>query len=611
MAIKKKRLIYTVEKVNTLLKKIDNGEVLTPEEKEGLLNFDFSNMDIDLNGYAKITYVDSAIANLEVFEGVTVGMLNDNGVSVKTHGAKGDNETDDTEAIRTAINYCANIAKDTGYRPTLYFPPSNGYVVKSTIEIPPSINVIMDGMIIYDGSGACMVIGEEDLANNGVEMKLNVMKKTRSDWTDMSVVGIRLINATTCDIDIIEATNFTVGVECIGIGKGFAYNTIRLGRLRDNYLAMDFTNETSTTNQKGWCNENYILGGRICTLTTTNKDKNRYGIRITSKDGTYVNNNGNLFEKISFELCPNEDIVDNLDVVPVLIEYGRMNKFVECRHEDNSPTFARLSNEASDNFFSVLYGQVNEIEDNSNYPTSVFKTRRDDVIDECNKLVFKIDDLVGKCCLYDDDEHNFQNLFCVQSSDGRIRARHTKFTMDGEYISIPSTRGLGVRLDTSKVKTLLLKKDVDVASPGKVAVRCYNANGDIIGSSSEDLARGRIQNKIEYNNIFGGVYTNVTDSKTSFYCKLADEVAFVDMLVIGGSKPCKLRGLSIWTLEDGHVPILNPLKLEDNKNYAVMMPSSGTWSVGKIVYNIEPVSGQYIGWIYGTDEKWHGFGKIE
>ena len=43
------------------------------------------------------------------------------------------------------------------------------------------------------------------------------------------------------------------------------------------------------------------------------------------------------------------------------------------------------------------------------------------------------------------------------------------------------------------------------------------------------------------------------------------------------------------------------------------IPSSGTYVVGDIIWNLTPTSGGYIGWVCieeGTPGKWKGFGSI-
>ncbi|GAA3413597.1 glycosyl hydrolase family 28-related protein [Paenibacillus hodogayensis] len=299
-------------------------------------------------------------------------IVSDGTVNVKWFGAKGDATTNDTAALTLAIAYASSISSSTNI-PTIFFPPAAGYAVDSTVTVPANMHITMEAPLVYTGTAnvACLEIGGTSSINSLLTLKLQVQRAVQADWLSEDSVGIRVINCYSSDIHIVEARGFTIGVQCLGASAGFVYNEVHLGALTNNKIAIDLTNRNAGRGI-GWCNENVFLNGRIWCTSTTNLGMGRIGVRITSQDGTYTNNNNNVFYKPSFELNANR--ANPQEALPVLIEHGAFNFFADIRNEGNSPVTIRTLNQSNANELQAGYGNA-KADDLSQYPSTVVKTR--------------------------------------------------------------------------------------------------------------------------------------------------------------------------------------------------------------------------------------------
>lgn len=101
----------------------------------------------------------------EQLDSITNKVDNRTIVSVRDFGAKGDDETDDTEAILNAITYCVENGKNE-----LYIPNGN-YIVSDTIEIPADFTLILGADVKHDwGTTKGTIIKPK---NNKTVFKLN------------------------------------------------------------------------------------------------------------------------------------------------------------------------------------------------------------------------------------------------------------------------------------------------------------------------------------------------------------------------------------------------------------------------------------------------------
>jgi Pectate lyase superfamily protein len=494
-------------------------------------------------------------------------------------GAIGNGTTDDGSKL-------AAIVQTLKSGDILYFPSGKDFVTTTTVTIPVGVHVVMDSPLTYKGTGQALVIGQSGSSNNRVNLKLDVVKETQSDWTSEDVIGIKLINTIASSIDIVRAQGFTIGVQCIGSGGGFVYNEISLGDISNNKIGVDCTNETS--GGIGWCNENQFIGGRFWCGSSTNLTKSRYGVRITSKDGTYVVNNNNNFLKPSFELkTPNTG-----EAIPVLVEQGEQNAFKECRNESNSATFARVSNNSTENTFTTGYGFVT-VEDNSNFPASFTSSRRDESIDNMNKLIFNSGNLREKTVPYDGSTtFNVAGMFIGNSGNASTNKALTGITMNTNSITVSSSRAIGIRIPTSSAKRFVVRRDVNPSNAGRISIRCFDANSSLLYSTSTAYVKGKSNRAPVANSAFGGVYRMGAVSQQDFFFAVSDEVKFVDVLFSEG----EISSMSIYTDAANLSTPFNPVT-DEKESLALTAPTIGGWKKGKRLYNDDLFPGGYLGWV--------------
>ena len=505
--------------------------------------------------------------------------------------------------LADAIAYATTLI---GQNPTLYFPRGIGIETTSTVTIPAGINVIMDSPLIYAGvaNEPCLVIGETGVSNR-VELKIRVTKKVQSDWSNEDCIGVKIFNADTSKIDIKYATKFTIGVQFIGSGKGFAYNETRLGFLYDNKISLDCTNELN-----GWCNENSYYGGRFSNLTTTNTGLSRYGVRITSKDGLYTNNNNNVFYKPSFEL----KVPTSGEAIPILIEHGNLNEFKSIRNEGNSSPTVRITNNSTANEITSGYGDV-VVEDLSMYPNTKSSARREQIFTDVGKVIFLASDLHKKACYYDGDSKvNIPTVHIGTSGNSSVLNSGNNITLNENYLGLSSTRAVGIFVNTAKYKRFVVRRDVEASNPGRVAIRCYDANGNVLDSSGPNhpYVRGIAPSPPYYSTNFGGTYRMGSDSPAAFYFKVHDDVKKIAVLVGGGSSSCYLRGFSIECLDGFCSTWAGYEEIIPGCNIGIAAPTAGTWKVGRRVVRI-PKVGLPKAWICtvaGTPGTWVSEGDL-
>jgi hypothetical protein len=513
-----------------------------------------------------------------------IGILNKktSRISVMEFGAVGDGVTDDRQKIIDAINACVAL-KGTNKIPELYFPYCNGYAVSGTITVPAGISVIMDAPIVYIGTvnEPCLIIGEASSSNTNVTLKLQVERSTLSDWSSENNVGIRLINTSQSEIEIIKANKFTIGVQCQGDSKGFAYNDVKLFSLNGNKIAVDLTSKNA-----GWCNENNFYGGRFSVSTGQNNGLSRYGVRITSADG-YIQNN-NHFIKPSFEL--QQSNASPGEALPVLIEYGSQNTFRACRNESNGTIFARILNNSTENYIHIGYGsQFDIIDDQSNYPATKFETNKNGLREQSGKLLFQISNIQKRACYYDGNSNiHVAGVHMAVSSNSSVYKTQTSLVINDDYLEIPSTRGIGVFVDTRKNKRFLIRREVISGYGGRVAIRCYDSNGVLLTDNDPNhpYVKGNVYAVLSYTTFFGSSYRSGLDNELDYYITVHNDVAKIEVIFCGGTNPCKLRGFSIATLDSGHASVYPGYdEIIPGMNLAITPPTAGTWKKGKVVLN--------------------------
>jgi hypothetical protein len=530
-------------------------------------------------------------------------------ISVLSYGAEGDNTTDDTTAINNAITAIASLATDN-YHPVLFFPSAAGYKTTDTITVPKNISVVMEAPIVYAGTSneAALVVGAASEYNLGVNLKLNVQRNTTADWTSEDSIGIKIFNANACNIEIVQAKGYTLGLQCIGDGQGFAYNAISLFEISDNKIGLDLNSANS-----GWCNENLFTNGKFTVYTGVNSSLARYGIRITSTTSYY--NNNNYFIKPSFELNSTDS---SGEAVPILIEYGEQNEFISCRNEINDTPFARITNASKENVFDLGYGLYGSIDDQSTYPTSIIRDRRTKIRTEANNCIFISGALHKKACYSDGNTStNIPGVHISGSGSGAaVFNAASAITMNAGNLQMDGSRGVAVFVDTSVYKRFVIRKDVDSGFGGRIKIRCYDASDVVLTSAGagHPYVKTSALATVAWDANFGGVYSAGSDSESDFYFTVDDDVKKIAVILSGGTANLKVRSFSIFTVDEGNCAVWAGYEeIIPGANIGTAAPTAGTWAVGRRVINAVPAVGQPKAWICtvaGTPGTWVSEGNL-
>jgi hypothetical protein len=290
-----------------------------------------------------------------------------------------------------------------------------------------------------------------------------------------------------------------------------------LQAIRNNLVGLDLTNSTA-----GYCNENVFIGGRFGKDTGVNPSIECYGVRITSKDLQYRNNNNNNFFKPSFEL-------KSLGI-PVIVEHGAYNKMDDCRNEGNSLLFAKILNESIYNVFNIGYGNVG-ISDLSDFPTSFGFSR---IISEQEYLKvesFKSGSL-SDIASESGGVLTVPNYFFITSSGATLATINADFTLKSNSLQLGTTRLIAKRFTTDLAKRFLIKRDVSSANPGRVVIRTFDASMTHLTTDVGQL-KGKASAVPLFVTTYGGAFRMGSDTTGDFYFEVSDDVKYIDICLYG------------------------------------------------------------------------------
>ncbi|MCP4545850.1 MAG: hypothetical protein GY835_05210 [bacterium] len=450
------------------------------------------------------------------------------------------------------------------------------------------------------------------MANPLLRHRLRVRKDPLSDWADEASVGIQIHNANSCQIDVLQAEGFTIGVQCVGSGQGFCYNEIRFGWLINNKIGLDLSSMSS-----GCVNENLFLNGRFSAWTGAQPGKSRYGIRIISADGTYTHNNNNLFIKPCFELNAPGAEPDG-EAVPILMEHGDLNRFESCRDEGNSAIFARVLHGSQGNEFHIGYGYDPMIDDQSRSRSSWVTSRLLRLIARAGNALFLSGPLHKRAGHYDKTRVHVPGVHLTTSASDKVERAVDSIFIADDYLELPPGRGVGIFIDTSRLKRFVVRPDVDEGCGGRIRVRCYDRDGRILQDpgNGTPYVTGMSFHALYFDSTsFGGTYITGSDGDSDLFIAVGDEVKKIDIFLVGGSKAdLRIRSFGVYSVDKGMAAAWTGFEGSvEGVSLAAGMPSEGNWQTGRIVCNAEPRPGEPIGWVCtegGTPGVWKPYGTI-
>lgn len=539
---------------------------------------------------------------------------NDGKFNVKWWGAKGDYNittgTNDATAIQNCINYLATIKtsffSNTAYRPTLYFPNSNFFLISSPITIPAGINVVADGEIAYNGSntGGAITIGTPGEINNRAEIKIRLRQRSIPTWVEpqlSSNYGIKIINAQNCKIEIPYVIGFCnniifEGDDTGGTTGGFSYNDIVLGTSLDAVRHLTLNCKGTV----GWVNENKFNAGNFQNSSSTStRQESRYGITIRTTS-TFVPNN-NVFYKPCFQLGYSslpDKVLDS--TVAIFIEKGNINNFYDIRSENSGPILMVCKDLSFGNYaYTNIFGA-----DNKDQLVDLSTSRNNYVISDDAKYsgsisgatqIFNSGFLPEKINKYDTTRYYVQGVSWTRVADGVVYPSGAGVAVSADHVGLTENEGMGVFVETTVSKKFSVKWDVLNQKGGRLLVRLYDGSGNIITPTSTLISPTSMSGNIVSG--FGGAYVVGSDrTGRYFYFAVDTSVKKIYVAVKGGTDSLLIKSWQIYSLDNLTAAVYSGLGGKFNNTGISTVKPTEIKPKGTIIYNDLSVSNTPMGW---------------
>ena len=398
-----------------------------------------------------------------------------------------------------------------------------------------------DSRDVEDEVVALTIGAAEELVVSRRYENLHLKRRPASDWKHQGEIGIRVYNASGSHFSFQEISNFTVCFQAMASGgSGFQGNMLEFNHLFDCKIARDWTNETN-----GFANDNLIIGGRIIVRTGANDSEARYGDRITSSDDSYLTNNNNVFLKPLIELNAADT---SGEAVSVVVTHGEDNHWIDARSEGNDLTM-RTANASTRNLFEAGFlsdaTEVAEQLDTSS--ENLVVSQRNRVAQYFTYPVFQLKDAGRKAIGRSETSIAIPEvLWFTSSSAARTAASSTGVTYDGDFVTIPSTRGMGVGVVTTgaDAKELIVRRAGTAG--GRVHVIAYNGSNTILTAAGTVV--GRPSHSLTFfRNSFGGSWSTGADTLGDVYFRVSASTAYVFIVIAGGSSPAVISDFEVFS----------------------------------------------------------------
>jgi hypothetical protein len=539
-------------------------------------------------------------------------------------GAKNDNASDSQAGIDAAIAGAAAVASALR-KPILLFPSGPGFRTSGVHVVPPNIHVQQLSPLTYTGTGevALLTIGTAGSTNYRLRHIINVVRATQSDWTNEANIGCVLLNNHTSNIDIEQASNFTIGVQGIGSGTGFVYNNVTPRFMVSNKVGFDLTNETH--GGIGWCNDNRVYGGEFSVSSGVNRGLSRYGMRFGSKDGSNPGVDNNRVYGPSFEL--NRANMTAGVSVGLQFQYGLSNYVYDLRAE-NTLYPVEFQNDARANVVKVGYlgnGAIDAPLQSGVTGNNTYVSIAGRQSEAFTRLIYKSASIPATATPYNATDMMVPGLAFWRSGSVGAADLHTTVTsLTSTYLELGSSRAIGFMLDTSLAKQFVVNVDAETGHGGRVLIHCFdgpNGTGNTLDSSgaNQPYVKGNSASNIlavaGFATSPGQVYLTQSDTAGPVLFSVGADVQSIWLGLRGGSATLQLHAFSVWGLIGAPSPAVVPgySGTARTDRVATQAPASGTWSRGDRVYHDAPVLGGNVGWeclTAGTPGTWVTFGDV-
>jgi hypothetical protein len=421
----------------------------------------------------------------------------------------------------------------------------NGVLTATGLTVDYRSDVVFEpgARLIYTGSSNVVALDIASAATIEVAFSrryenLWVERQSLSDWTNEGNVGVRVRNAAGCFISITQINGFTIGWQALpSNGAGFQGNTIHCGHIYNCKIARDLSNATL-----GFANDNTFIGGRIQAFGTVDALGARYGDRITSSDGSMTATNGNRFYGTLTELnAPGSAS----EAVAILIEHGEENFWIDMRSEGNDLTM-RCENASQRNIVQLGYSDdaTDTLEQTDTASQNIVVAMRTRPRTHYTYPLAYFPDLGRKARGVSGTSILVEGLTFATSSASTVAAvSSTSVTYDGDYITLPSTRGMGLYVDTTTCKELVIRRGGTAG--GFARVIAFDVSDNVLSTAGSVV--GTDAAVVTYDgSLFGGSWGPGSDFLDDMYFRVAANVAYIWVFVCGGVSPAVISSFGVY-----------------------------------------------------------------
>jgi hypothetical protein len=430
-------------------------------------------------------------------------------------------------------------------------------------------------------------------------------------------------------VRVVRAGGFTIGVLCHGSGAtlgGFIHNHIDLRTLDSNKYAVRFK---GTSN--GFVNENHFYGGtfsnRNAVVASAEEAFAYYVPAISASDA-----NGNKFWGPSIELDWTRPAdAEDFTGVGFYMEDSAGNVAFGCRME-NTAVAARFTDNARYNHIHIAqYSNTDAakadfrdtVEDDSdtlsNLVTAISAGAEPGVMEDRSRGVWHSGSLAHKATAYTSTTVICKGAsFVTTSADTEPQFDSTAGTVliRPEYLYFPGvgTTGLCLRLDTSRKKRFIIRRDYEDGFPGRIKIQPRDIDGTVLTSGDPDhpYVRGgaAVDNVFVFVSTTFSFYGEGSDFGRDRFFAVPDDVDHVLILLTGGTAPLKLKSVSIESIDGGAPAVSSGVSEWGESRIATAEPAFNGWyRAGEFVWNENAAMSQAIGWKcetsgWATDDAW-------
>lgn len=471
--------------------------------------------------------------------------------------------SDDTNAINTARDTAEQIA-DTllgDQTATLKLRDDKSATYNGELVVSNGVQVDLKGELIFGGTAPQgLTLGDTSSQTSGLTHFINVKHEPRSDWTSTeTVVGCKVINHNNSEIRSVQSTGFDTGLMLLGKGNGnghTAYNKFDIQTLISQKYGIQCIADGSP-DSGAFCTENVFYGGRVTNFSGTNSDKDRYGIRLVSRNGSNFSVNNNRWYAPTFELG---ESYGSGEAVIMIADGAEDNYLYDVRHENNSDITVRpLDNSARltrRNY--VVSSRVvgaspkTDFSNIDNNQTGGYVSNRATTeanIVENAPVVLASETVRSKVFPTTRGTEYLGGVMAgIDSAGGGPGFQTSQLTLNETHIEIPNDRAVGFDLEVEEGTRFKIGREAIDSDGGRVVFLLFDSSDTALDNSTTRVVPST---KLQFfSSYHDGLFRTVVDSSRDVTAEIVDSSVnrcFVG--VTGKTNPARIHNLSLTKIE--------------------------------------------------------------